>query len=560
MSLIRFFLEHSRKVVILSVIAGVISGASNAALLAAINTALQGERAGSQRLILAFAGLCILLPLTRYASETLLNGLGQEALYTLRMDLIRRVLAAPLRHLERIGPHRLLAALTDDVPLITGSVVVIPLLCVNATVVIGCLVYMGTMSPMLLAIVLGFMALGIATYQFPILRASRAFHLGALDAEALLAHFHAVTLGMKELKIHGDRRRAFLDDVVAPAATSLQRHNASGMRIYTAASSWGQTLVFVVIGLILFVLAGAQHIGGPTLTAYVLSLLYLMVPLQVIMNMLPGLARSNVALNRVRALRRELSADGTDVEAAPAGSPPPLAWRKLRLESVRHAYHREGDPNDFVLGPLTLAFEAGETVFITGGNGSGKTTFLKLLTGLYAPEDGTIFVDNRAVASGTRDQYRQHFSVVFADFFLFEALLGLTSPALDRRAQAYLQRLALTDKVRIEQGRLSTLDLSQGQRKRLALLTAYLEDRPVYVFDEWAADQDPFFKNVFYMELLPELKASGKTIFVISHDDRYYHLADRLIKLEDGQVVSDARHPGHDVRVDMRMAIPANAV
>jgi len=149
---------------------------------------------------------------------------------------------------------------------------------------------------------------------------------------------------------------------------------------------------------------------------------------------------------------------------------------------------------------------------------------------------------------------------VFADFFLFEALLGLTSPALDRRAQAYLQRLALTDKVRIEQGRLSTLDLSQGQRKRLALLTAYLEDRPVYVFDEWAADQDPFFKNVFYMELLPELKASGKTIFVISHDDRYYHLADRLIKLEDGQVVSDARHPGHDVRVDMRMAIPANAV
>jgi putative ATP-binding cassette transporter len=571
MSLIRFFLEQSRTVVMLSLVAGVISGASNAALLAVINGALKRDQAAPALLLVAFVGLCVLLPLTRFASETRLNILGQDALATLRMDLIRRALAAPLRHVEQVGPDRLLAALTDDIPLITGSIVVIPLLCVNATVVVGCLVYMGLLSPLLLAIVLGFMALGIGTYQFPIVRASQAFRLGALDGEALIKHFRAVTQGMKELKLHRGRRRAFLDDVVAPAAASLKRHNTKGMTIYTAASSWGQTLVFVVIGLVVFVLPRAQPIDTATRTGYVLSLLYLMVPLQIIMNMLPGLARSNVALNRVRHLGHELSAHGVDdspdmkgagIDGAAIDAPPAARWRELRFASVLHAYRREGDPIDFALGPLSLTFASGELVFIIGGNGSGKTTFIKLLTGLYAPQDGAILVDGDAVSLATRDQYRQRFSVVFADFFLFDALLGLQTPetpAVDHAARQYLDRLQLADKVRIERGRLSTLDLSQGQRKRLALLTAWLEDRPVYVFDEWAADQDPYFKNIFYLELLPELKARGKTIFVISHDERYYHLADRIIKLEDGQVVSDTRTAARDVRAGV-MAIPTEAV
>ena len=549
MSLIKFFLEHSRKAVILSLIAGVISGASNAALLAVINGALTRDPAAIDPPIAMFVGLCLLLPLARFASEALLNSLGQDALYTLRMELIRRMLTAPLRHLEHVGPHRLLAALTDDLPLITSSIVVLPLLCVNATVVIGCLVYMGMMSPALLAIVLGFMALGIITYQFPILRASHVFRLGARDGEALLKHFRALTEGMKELKIHSGRRRAFMNEVIDPAATSLKRHNSRGMRIYAAASSWGQTLVFVVIGLIVFVLPRTRNIDVATLTGYVLSLLYLMVPLQVIMNMLPSLGRSNVALKRVRDLGLELSAHGADGAAIAVS--PVTGWLELRLASVGHSYRREGDPIDFVLGPITLEFEPGETVFITGGNGSGKTTFIKLLTGLYAPEDGAILLDGEPVVLDTRDRYRQLFSVVFSDFFLFEELLGLTTPTSDDQARQYLDRLKLADKVQIQNGKLSTIDLSQGQRKRLALLTAYLEDRPIYVFDEWAADQDPYFKNIFYMQLLQELKASGKTIFVISHDERYYPVADRIIKFEDGQVVSDTRNAGHPLDAEM---------
>jgi putative ATP-binding cassette transporter len=127
--------------------------------------------------------------------------------------------------------------------------------------------------------------------------------------------------------------------------------------------------------------------------------------------------------------------------------------------------------------------------------------------------------------------------VVFSDFHLFENLHGMEM--LDDQAKHYLKRLQLDHKVQVQDGVLSTTELSQGQRKRLALMTAYLEGRPIYLFDEWAADQDPVFKEVFYYQLLPELKARGKTIIVISHDDRYYHIADRVIKMDSGKIVHD---------------------
>ena len=152
---------------------------------------------------------------------------------------------------------------------------------------------------------------------------------------------------------------------------------------------------------------------------------------------------------------------------------------------------------------------------------------------------GEIYFDDLLVTDESRDDYRQHFSVVFSDFFLFESLLGLGTSDLDEKTRKYISQLQLDRKVQVQNGKLSTIDLSQGQRKRLALLTAFLEDRSIYIFDEWAADQDPMFKDIFYLNLLPELKAKGKTIIVISHDDKYYYLADRIVKLDNGQLDFD---------------------
>jgi putative ATP-binding cassette transporter len=164
---------------------------------------------------------------------------------------------------------------------------------------------------------------------------------------------------------------------------------------------------------------------------------------------------------------------------------------------------------------------------------------IKLLIGLYIPQKGEIRLDGQTITDEHRDNYRQLFSVVFSDFYLFENLLGLSDFNIDTRAPEHLTKLQLDRCVQIKDRTLSTLELSQGQRKRLALLTAYLEDRSIYVFDEWAADQHPQFKEIFYFELLGQLKAAGKTAIVISHDDRYYHIADRVVKLNYGVIESD---------------------
>ncbi|MDQ3918033.1 MAG: cyclic peptide export ABC transporter [Acidobacteriota bacterium] len=537
MKLLSFFVKYSRGTVILAIIAGVVSGACNTGLLAIINSALRRQ---DSRLVLLwwFIALCLLLPLTRFISEILLTKLGQGALYDLRMRLSRQILAAPLRHLEELGPHKVLATLTEDVPAITGAVLIIPLLCINAAVVIGCLIYLGWLSWVLLLAVLFFMAVGIASYQLPIIKALRSLRLAREEGDALMGHFRALTDGAKELKLHGRRRGAFFSQVLEPTAAAFRRHNVSGMTVYTAAASWGQALVFVVVGLVLFAMPAFQQLDVLRLTGYVIVLLYMMNPLQVIMNMAPTIGRANVSIRKVEELGLSLSTHEADHVNAELPERAPK-WHSLELVNVTHAYHRDEEDRDFILGPVNLTFRPGELVYIVGGNGSGKTTLAKLVVGLYSPESGEIRLDGKPVTEENKEQYRQLFSVVFSDFYLFDSLLGLDAPQLDERARQYLEKLQLQHKARVEGGALSTVDLSQGQRKRLALLTAYLEDRPIYLFDEWAADQDPLFKNVFYLQILPELQARGKTVLVISHDDRYYHLGDRMIKLDYGKVEYD---------------------
>lgn len=522
---------------LLSMLAGTCSGACNAALLAVINSVVK-KNGSTAALLWSFAGLCALLPVARFSSEFLLNNLVQGAMYKLRLQLCSQILTAPLRHLEQVGAPRLLASLSDDIFTITHALLYLPALCVNISLIIGCLVYLCILSPTLLAIVLGFMATGIASYQVPLLKVRKHFALARKDSDALQEHFGALTQGAKELKIHAGRRESFHEGLERTSG-SFQRHNLSGQNLYSVATNWGQTLGFLLIGLILFLLPSFRHLSSSMMMAYTLTLLYLMTPLQEVLNSMPEFIRANVALKTTEELGLTLSQE--EPEELPETDLPAAEWKTLELKSVIHAYHREGESESFTLGPIDLSFWPGELVFIVGGNGSGKTTLVKLLTGLYSPEKGSILLDGELIRDSNRAFYRQHFSAVFSDFYLFKQVLGLLNPKLKHQIQEYLAQLKLSHKVQVVDGKLSTTDLSQGQRKRLALLTAYLEDRPIYVFDEWAADQDPQFKAVFYVQILPELKARGKTVFVITHDDRYYDCADRIIKLDEGKVVSD--HP-----------------
>ncbi|WP_437561751.1 cyclic peptide export ABC transporter [Sorangium sp. So ce542] len=534
MKLISFIAGYSRRILVLAVIAGVLCGACNTALLVLINQALQGERGA---VMWGFAAVCVLLPFARYHSEILLTRLSQGALFDLRVKICRKILGAPLRQLEEIGPPRMLTVLTDDVPVITAALQHIPIICINLVIVVGGLLYMGWLSPVMLASVVALIVLGIAGYQLPMSRATRHFRRAREATDALMKTFRALTRGVKELKLHAERREAFLATSLDDEAGAVHASNLRGMVALTAANGWGQGMVFAIVGVTLFVLPLFQVASAETLIGYAIILLYLMTPMQVLIGSLPALSRAGIAVQKVEDLGAGLAVDAGEAEAP---APLPEKWRRLELAGVTHAYRSEGKDDSFTLGPIHLTVRRGELIFLVGGNGSGKTTLAKLITGLYTPEAGELRLDGEAITDRNRQAYRQLFSVVFFDFYLFERLIGLESPELTRRARGYLSRLQLDHKVSVEGGALSTTSLSQGQRKRLALLTAYLEDRPIYLFDEWAADQDPVFKDVFYRQILAELRSSGKTIIVISHDEKYFGLADRVLKMDFGQLVGEA--------------------
>ena len=537
MKLLGLVWRYSRGLVVLAIIAGIISGLSNAVLIGVVHRALVGGRSELPTLGLVFIAICLALPLSRLVSQVLLTSLAHKATFDLRMSLARRVLAAPLRQLEEVGPARLLAALTEDVTAISTGVGYIPILCLHFSILIGCLAYLAWLNWSVFVGVLIFLIIGMASFQLAVGRASSFVMRARKDQDNMYQSLRSLTSGTKELKLHRKRRDTFFDKLLQRSAADYQRHSVVGNGVYTAAASWGQLLFFVLVGLLVFVVPSLKEISTATLTGYTLIILYMMVPLEVLSGGVALVGRANVSLSQIESLGLSLHADAGSEQKTEENKRP--SWHTLELEGVVRSYHLEKDDSSFILGPINLTLKRGELVFISGGNGSGKTTLAKLLAGLYLPEAGEIRLDGQSIKDGNINDYRELFSVVFSDFYLFESLLGLETPKLDDNARAYLSQLQLESKVQIKDGVFSTINLSQGQRKRLALLTAYLEDRPIYLFDEWAADQDPMFKEVFYYQLLPEMKAKGKTVIVISHDDRYYSVADRVIKLDTGRLVLD---------------------
>lgn len=527
--------RHARlSTLALAVLLGALSGLANTSLIALINHALSLDQAAGRSLGWGFAGLCLLVGAARIASSNLLVRLGATLSNELQVYLSRRILAAPLRRLEEIGPHRLLATLFDDVGALSEAITYLPTSFISLTVVLGCLGYLGWLSPVLLGGVMVFMVAGVLSYQLAmragIERQKRAREVG----DQLFDHLRGLTEGTKELKT-GRRRREEFVRLLGISAEGFRGMRVAAQRIFIMAASWGNLLFFVAIGLVLFLLPTLGSFPREVRGGFILILLYMSGPLQVVLNSVPLISAANVAMQKIERIGLSLLAE-VEPQADSLTDPSPT-WNRLELVGVTHSYRR--DDGSFTLGPLNLVFHPGELVFVVGGNGSGKTTFAKLLIGLYLPERGEIRWNGTPVRPEHLEHYRHLFTVVFSDFYLFEKILGAGSPALDALAVEYLQKLRLERLVRIENGAFSTTKLSQGQRKRLALLAAFLEDRPVYVFDEWAADQDPEFKEVFYRQILPGLKDRDKTVIVISHDDRYYDAADRIIKLDNGTVVSD---------------------
>lgn len=239
------------------------------------------------------------------------------------------------------------------------------------------------------------------------------------------------------------------------------------------------------------------------------------------------------ALCRLDALEATLAGSASDSKQ-PTPDHVLTAFTDIELQQVVFSYRQQNRPT-FTVGPISLSLKRGEVVFITGSNGSGKTTLMKLLTGLYTPDEGQIKLDGKRLPTEALDAYRTLFTSVFMDHHLFAPPYGLDVKSPER-VHDLLRQFNLESVVHFQNGRFAPLDLSTGQRQRLAMVVALLEDRPIYVLDEWAAHQDPYLRRYFYETLLPQMRAAGKTVVAISHDARFFGLADRRFHLVGGRL------------------------
>ncbi|BAZ08366.1 cyclic peptide transporter [Calothrix sp. NIES-4071] len=534
MNLIRLLLRSSWKILALATFIGFLSGISTAGLLVVVNAQIN-QYSLNNTLMWSFIILCFIRFITNIISKFLLINLAEKTILGLRLILSERILAAPLSHLENIGKHQILATLTDDVLSISNTVYAIPTLCIDIAIVVSCLVYLFYLSSTIFFLVIISLLLGIFSYQSIGYKATSFFTLARQHNDKLFNHFQSIAEGTKELKLHYQRRQTLLKKELKDTAQLYRRTNVCGTTVFAVAAGWGNILFFVVIGLVIFAFPILQATPSHILSGYALTILYLLSPLDYIMSAIPTFSKATVALNKIDSLKLSLSnhfyesnlMDGVETDNF---------CQRLELFGVTHTYYQDQENTAFTLGPINFTIAAGEIVFIIGGNGSGKSTLVKLITGLYISESGKFYFNGKLVNAENREWFRQHFSVVFSDFYLFDNFLNLGKTISDKQIHDYLVKLQLDKKVKITNGMLSSTSLSQGQRKRLALLTAYLEDRPIYVFDEWASDQDPIFKKIFYTQLLPELKNKGKAVIVVTHDDHYFDLADRIFKLDYGKL------------------------
>ncbi len=522
-------------VTLLSTVMGALGGLATAWLLATINTSLNSGEGVTMSLLYRFAGLCVISVGGSAIAGVGNSVIGQKVIAVLRKNIAARILHASIAAIEQHRSYRLMAVLTGDVDTVSAFTFNFAGYAVAFAIVLGSAFYVLILSPLVFLLVSAATALGIGLNLYA-RRGWTKDYEGVREAtDELQKQYRAITEGAKELRLSRERRLRVYRRLLSGAADRIAELKTRAMRLFWVADAVGSIIFFVVIGLLL----AARHslgIDTSVITGTVLVLLYVKGPLEQIANGLPALAQAQVSFRRIATLSADFSTREAALreEMSTVGS----LGASLELQDICYAFPTDNGRTGFTLGPINLTLHRGETLFIVGENGSGKTTLIKLMLGLYTPTSGQILLDGEPLEEDKLDDYRQLFSAVFSDYFLFDDLLTSDS-AVEERANSYLERLEIAHNVRAENGAFTTTALSTGQRKRLALVHAYLEQRPIMMFDEWAADQDPTFRRVFYTELLPDLKHQGKTLIVVSHDDRYFDAADRVVRLEAGTILEE---------------------
>ena len=503
------------------------SAALGIGLIAFINVRLIEMVDTSLAVLPEFLGLLLLLMAVTLGSQLALTALGHHFVFRLRSEFIKRILDTQVERVEQLGSASLLAGLTSDVRAITIAFVRLPELVQGIILTFGSAAYLAWLSTKMLAVT----ALWIViTIWGGFLLVSRVYkHMAVLreTEDKLYNDYQTVLEGRKELTLNRERAEHIFNHLYIPDAREYRHHIIRADTFHLSAVNWSNIMMLGAIGLVFWMANSLGWADTNVAATYSLTLLFLRTPLLSAVGALPTLLSAQVAFNKLNKF---------DLAPFKAEFPRPQAfpnWQTLELRNVMFRYQ----DNAFSVGPVNLTIHRGELLFLIGGNGSGKSPLAMLLTGLYQPQSGEILLDGKALSAEKPEDYRKLFSAVFTDVWLFDHLLGpegqQANPAL---VEKWLGQLQMSHKLELQDGKILNLKLSKGQKKRVALLLALAEERDIILLDEWAADQDPHFRREFYQVLLPLMKAMGKTIFAISHDDHYFIHADRLLEMRDGKL------------------------
>ncbi|EKM6458804.1 multidrug ABC transporter permease/ATP-binding protein [Cronobacter dublinensis] len=535
MELLRLVWRQYRWPFSLVLLLSLASAALGIGLIAFINQRLIATADITVSVLPEFLGLLVLLMAITLGSQLALTTLGHHFVFRLRGEFIKRIMDTPVGQIDKLGSATLLAGLSSDVRNITVAFVRLPELVQGVILTLGSAAYLGWLSGKMLLVTALWIAVTLWTGYLLVQRVYK--HLATLREveDSLYDDFQTVLEGRKELALNRERAEYIFDKIYQPDAERYRQHIIRADTFHLSAVNWSNIMMLGVIGLVFWMANGLGWADTTVAATYSLALLFLRTPLLSAMGALPTLLSAQVAFNKLKQFQL---APYTPAFSRPTRHP---GWQALELRDVTFTYH----DGSFSVGPINLTIQRGELLFLIGGNGSGKSTLAMLLTGLYTPASGQILIDGKPLGADEMDAYRQHFSAVFTDVWLFDKLLGPggeeADPAL---VETWLHRLKMDHKLTLENGKILNLKLSKGQKKRVALLLALAEGRDIILLDEWAADQDPHFRREFYQVLLPLMKEMGKTVFAISHDDHYFIHADRLLEMRQGvlsELTGDAR-------------------
>ncbi|WP_316203117.1 MULTISPECIES: cyclic peptide export ABC transporter [unclassified Bradyrhizobium] len=468
----------------------------------------------------------------RTASRLMVGSIGRDAVSELRADLCRRISSVPLVDLERIGPSRLMTALTDDTGRVAAVIPNLTILFTNLSLIVGCLAYLTWLSVVQLLMTLVVVAIGILCHAILRRKGIKQLRITRQRSDQIAETAATLIRGAKELKLNLEQRKS----VLAQLTHNTSCWSASAGKqstVFTGSQAITQALFYVALGVAMFGFADGT-LDRHSMASYGIAVAFLMAPLQNSVQTIEALSDASLSLSRVKELGLLLGDRWERADSAAIGAGErAIDLHELELCDISFVYPPalSNEQLGFHVGPINLALQKGEVLFVVGGNGSGKTTFIKLLTGLYPLQTGVFRINGQRVCNPDSPLYRSLFAAIFHDTFLFDNL----SQADFERLRGLLIRFGMNERVHAEPGKLHGIaKLSSGERKRLALVLAYLDNRPIFVFDEWAADQEPRFKELFYHDILQELRSLGKFVIVVSHDDRYFHLADKILKFERG--------------------------